>query len=67
MRVIVAISNELFTRAILQLLVDENNVIWLGIGVDASRFDTVVSIGVEALLRERVVQQLPVGDIVFNN
>jgi len=67
MRVLVAISNELFTRAILQLLVDENNVIWLGIGVDASRFDTVVSIGVEALLRERVVQQLPVGDIVFNN
>ena len=66
MRVLVAISNELFTRAILQLLVDENNVIWLGIGVGTSRLDTVAGIGVEALLREGMIQQLSVGDIVFD-
>ena len=63
---LVAISNKLFSRAILQFLADANNVIWLGIGVAASSFDTVVSIGVEALLCERIIQQLPVGVIVFN-
>lgn len=62
----IAISDELLTRPVLQLLIDANNVIGFGVYIEPGRLDTVAAIGVKTLLSQGMRQQIPVNAVIFN-